>query len=192
MKLDTTIVTSVPLGGRNLRALIARAVVRHGRILTEGSMTEVPLKDFVAVPLTIVKLQVTPEQVVLLFNTNGDDDLAHFGAFYDGDLWSLLARDADQVDGGPVRFTVPAEGTTVRFLAEHAAGLDLTDPEDRATYRRRVADITGLTRVDRLREFAADMDIADPPPHRYSLVRALADAYIEHANGLLPFGTLVV
>lgn len=191
MRLDTTIVTSVPLGGRHLRALIARAVVRHGRILTEGSMSEVQLKDFVAVPLTIVKLEVTPEQVVLLFNTNGEDDLAHFGAFYDGDLWSLLAREVEEVDGGPVRFTVPAEGTTIGYLAKQASGLDLTDPEDRAIFRRRVAGITALTRVDRLREWAADMDVADPPRDRFSLVRALADAYIEHANGLLAFGTLI-
>lgn len=192
MKLDTTIVTSVPLGGRHLRALIARAVVRHGRIVTEGFMAPVPLKDFVAVPLTIVKLEVTPEQVVLLFNTNGDDDLAHFGAFYDGDLWSLLAREADQVDGGSVRFTVPADGTTIGFLAKHAGTLDLTDPEDRALYRTRIAEVTGLTRVERLREWAAEMGVEDVPHDRYSVVRALADAYIEHANGLLPFGTLVL
>jgi hypothetical protein len=107
---DTIIVSTVPLGGRHLRALIARAAVRYGRILTEGAMTPVPLAEFVDQPLTIVQLEVTEEQVVVLFNANGQDDLAHFGAFYDGDLWSLLAREADQVDGDPVRFTVPAEG----------------------------------------------------------------------------------
>lgn len=191
MTSDTTITTTVPLGGRHLRALIARAAVRHGRILTEGSMSRVPLKDFVDQALTIVRLEVTAEQVVVLFNTNGDDDLAHFGAFYDGDLWSLLAREADQVDGGPVRFTVPAQGTTLGFLAKHAVGLDLTDPEDRASFRGLVADATALTRVDALREWALEMEVADPPRDRHGVTRALSEAYIRHAIGRLPFGTLV-
>lgn len=191
MTTDTSITTTVPLDGRHLRALIARAAVRYGRILTEGSLTPVTLKDFVDQPLTIVRLDVTPEQVVVLFNTNGDDDFAHFGAFYDGDLWSLLARDADQVDGAPVRFTVPAEGTTVGFLRKHAKGLDLTDPEDRAVFRRNVADATAVTRVERVREWAQDMGVMAPPRDRHGATRALTEAYIEHAHGLLPFGTLI-
>lgn len=191
MKLDTTITTSVPLGGRHLRALIAQAVVRHGRILTEGSMSRVPLKDVVARPLTVVRLDVTAEQVVVLFNTNGDDDLAHFGAFYDGDLWSLLAREVEHVDDGPVRFTVPADGTGLGFLTKHASGLNLTYPEDRATFRRRVADVTDETAVNRLREWASDMGVVDPPEDRHGVTRALAETYIEHAIGKLPFGTLI-
>lgn len=59
------------------------------------------------------------------------------------------------------------------FLAKDAHGLDLTDPEDRAIFRMRVADATKNTRVDAMREWI-NSNLQD----RFSVTRAVADLYI--------------
>lgn len=179
---DTTITTTVELTGRHLRALIARAVVRHGRILTEGSMAEVKLKDFVGEQLTLVRMTVTGNEVAVFFNTDGTDELASFAAFYPWGLESLLEQALGETDDSPVRFSVPADGTTLGYLRDLAKGLDLRMAEDRSTFRLRVGAATAHTRVDTLVEWAKDMDAPTVPRGRAGVTRALADEYIEHVR----------
>lgn len=182
---DTSITTTVPLTGRHLRALIARAAVRHGRILTEGSMAEVKLKDFVDEQLTLVRLQVTGSEVAVFFNTDGTSELARYAAIYPWGLEALLAEELESADDRPVRFTVPTDGTTLGYLRGLAKGLSLYEAEDRSTFRLRVAAATESTRVDRLVEWAKDMDVRAIPRDRAGVTRALADAYIEHVRDLV-------
>ncbi len=64
-------------------------------------------------------------------------------------------------------------------LATEADGLDFTDPDDRATFRQRVADAASMTRRHVLVTVMANLDPhATPRATNAALVRQIADAHI--------------
>ncbi len=64
------------------------------------------------------------------------------------------------------------------FLNTSAADLDLSDAEDRAVFRMRVADRLKATTVEAMREW-----VAGTMRDRYTAARAVADAYIAQQAG---------
>ncbi|WP_288254054.1 hypothetical protein [uncultured Hydrogenophaga sp.] len=69
----------------------------------------------------------------------------------------------------------------LEFLSTSAAGLDLSDPEDRAAFRTRVADRLKATTVEAMRGW-----VAGSMRDRHTAARAVADAYIAKATGGAP------
>lgn len=61
----------------------------------------------------------------------------------------------------------------IQFLADLAAELDLTDSDDRATFRRLVSDRLAITKVSAMNEW-----IGAKIRNRNAAIRAVADAYI--------------
>ena len=64
----------------------------------------------------------------------------------------------------------------LNHLDKQAAGLDLSNPEDRATFRGRVHQATEVTRLSAVNEW-----IGANYRNRYEAVRALADLYIKQS-----------
>lgn len=68
--------------------------------------------------------------------------------------------------------------TDLDFLSSSATDLDLTDSEDRAIFRTRVAHRLRSTTVEAMREW-----VAGTMRDRETAARAVADAYIAKAAG---------
>lgn len=68
----------------------------------------------------------------------------------------------------------PQEGSELEFLSPLANDLNLTDSIDRAIFRGRVSTTLDHTRVDAMREW-----VGTKARDRYTVVRAVADSFIE-------------
>jgi len=64
----------------------------------------------------------------------------------------------------------------LKHLDQQAAGLDLTDPEDRALFRGNVERSVAITRLTAINEW-----LDAKHRNRHTAVRALADQYIKQA-----------
>ena len=78
---------------------------------------------------------------------------------------------------------ITADANTVtiygKWLEKKATGLDLTDPDDRATFRADVMDALTYTKVSALRGVLAAMGAENVPVTRNAVCRALAETQIK-------------